>query len=176
MDVVLLLRLTVELLVTGAEHTHIHIEAVYFGVGYFLLHLDRLLDARDAAHARTVALVDLLVARSHAVQEGDRRGPSPVPGPDARSFAEHPFQIDRRIDVVVQAVTVFLFHLGGKQVEARRDDHRVGVEPRPVVEHDAPALVLDRQHAPRSEHFGSGSAHALAHRLEHLAGRGHGRE
>ena len=111
MNVVFLLCLAVHLLVTGAEHADIHVKIEHVGLGKHLPHLHGLLHPRDAAYLRAMLLANLLVARAHAVQEGDAPGARAV-GPGHAAFVEHPLDVDRRKDVVVDAVAVFLLDRG----------------------------------------------------------------
>ena len=53
---------------------------------------------------------DLFVARTHAVQESDALGTRAV-GLGHTAFVEHPLDVHRRKDVVVDAVAGFLFFL-----------------------------------------------------------------
>ena len=108
--IVVLLGVSVHLLVPGPEHSDIHIEIEYFGLGEHLLELHGLLHARDAAYARAVSLSDLLVTRTHTVQQGDPPRGTAVMTPDT-AFVHHPFYVDRGEDIVVNAVTVLLLPL-----------------------------------------------------------------
>ena len=113
MDVVLLLGLAIQLFVARPEHPHVHVEAENLGVGNLLFDFDGLFDPRDAADARTVSLIDFFIPGAYAVQKSDGFGGLAVGHADP-TLAEHAFDIDRGIDVVVEAVAVLLFAFGGK--------------------------------------------------------------
>ena len=130
-DVVFLLRLAVHLFVSGAEHADVHVEIEDVGVGKQLFHLHRLLHARNAAHLGTVLLADLFVARTHAVQESDALGTRAV-GLGHTAFVEHPLDVHRRKDVVVDAVAVLLLDRRVEQRESRTQHHRVARDRTPV--------------------------------------------
>ena len=133
MNVVFLLCLAVHLLVTGAEHADIHVKIEHVGLGKHLPHLHGLLHPRDAAYLRAMLLANLLVARAHAVQEGDAPGARTV-GFRHTALVEHPLNVDRRKDVVVDAVAVFLLDRGIEKREARADHDRIACQHTPVRE------------------------------------------
>ena len=125
---------------------------------------------------RAVALADLLVARTDAVQEGDaarRRSPSRVnatrPSRSIRSM------IDRRIDVVVQAVTVLLLHARRRnRVEARTRPpprRRPAVRPVESITPSRATFSIDSSHRDAHLDVAGGEHDARAVRLEHLVRR-----
>ena len=72
-----------------------------------------------------MSLSDLLVTRTHTVQQGDPPRGTAVMTPDT-AFVHHPFDVDRGEDIVVNAVTVLLLDAGIEQFETGGDDHRLG--------------------------------------------------
>ena len=91
---------------------------------------------------RTVALPHFFVARTHAMQERYRFRGFAVGGADA-SFLEHPFDIDRRKNVVVDAVAILFLDLGRENIIARSHDYRIAVDFRTVGERYAFPRVVD---------------------------------
>ena len=149
MYVATLLRLAVHLLVSRAEHAYVHIEVEDVGRGEEILHLHGLLDARHAAHLRTVALAHLLVARAHTVQKGYAARRGPVLERDL-ARVEHLLEVGRGDHVVVYTVSILLLDSGVEQSEARSHYHGVTLQ------------ILARR-----------EAHPLRRHLRRLAARTH---
>ncbi len=78
-------------------------------------------------------LAYLFVARTHAVQQGDAPRSRAV-GTCHTALVEHPFDVGRGENVVVEPVAVFFLDGGVEQREARREHHGVAVEPLAVGE------------------------------------------
>ncbi len=97
------------------ERPHVHHEHVDVQIGLVLLGHDRFLGGVHAAHRRAVVVG--LVARAHALQEGDPLGCLVVGGPlDVASRGaggrQQPFELHCRYHVGIPAQPVLLRHLG----------------------------------------------------------------
>ena len=84
-------------------------------------------------------------------------------------LVEHPLDVDGRIDVVVDAVTVLLLDAGVEKGEARSDHHGVGFQPFARRKHHAVARHF-RDLAPRA-HLDVAGGEPTAQFVQHLVRR-----
>ena len=173
MNIIILLSLAVHLFVTWPKHTNIHIEIKDVGIRKQPLEFHGLFDTRDAANTRTMRLAHLLVARSHAVQQGDptrtaTAGGSHIP------FVEHPLDVGRSENIVINPVAVFLLEPGIEKREAGANDHRAALQGAAVGQRHAAGG--DRHRFGGSHHFDIACRQSATQLGKHLGRRRQRRE
>ena len=122
MDAVVLLGVDVKVLVFLAKEAEVHIEAVDFRFGEFLLHLDGLLDRRDAADLAALGVARLEVAGAHAVDEAYLLH---LPSIDTGvlSAIEPMLEVAIGNDLIIDTVAVLLLLFGIEKMEAGSNEN-----------------------------------------------------
>ena len=121
LDVVVELRVVVELFVSVVEHAQVHVVVGDLAVGVALSDFGGHLDAHHAAHLAAVAYVALEVARAHAVHYGKAR--IAVSGQRALAFLPLAFDVLRGQHAGVDAVAEFLLEACVEHAVARGQQH-----------------------------------------------------
>ncbi len=170
MNIIILLSLAVEFFVTGPEHTNIHIEIKDVGIAEtaVLSSMACLTPVMQQTREQCAGTPSRRAIRRSAARrsdaDGDRWG-SHIP------FVEHPLDVGRSENIVINPVAVFLLEPGIEKREAGANDHRAALQGAAVGQRHAAGG--DRHRFGGSHHFDIACRQSATQLGKHLGRRRH---